>query len=141
MAAKRNRSCTRRVESLAAVARWWNGARAATARLRLSSAPQDAARGSAFGTFGAAGRWGFEGRQELAAPKTKEFSQALDKLGAEATVLLVSNGENENLRLSSRNVPGVTLLGSREVHPYHLLRNKTLIFSEAAARHCSEVLK
>ena len=78
---------------------------------------------------------------DLAAPKTKEFSQALDKLGAEATVLLVSNGENENLRLSSRNVPGVTLLASREVHPYHLLRNKTLIFSEAAARHCSEVLQ
>lgn len=78
---------------------------------------------------------------DLAAPKTKEFSGVLDRLGVGATVLLVSNGENEKLMLSSRNIPGVTLLESRDVHPYHLLRCKTVIFSEAAAQHCSEVLK
>ena len=78
---------------------------------------------------------------DLTAPKTKEFSRVLDRLGAEATVLLVNNDENERLRLSSRNVPGVALLESREMHPYHLLRYKTVILSEAVARHCSEVLK
>ena len=78
---------------------------------------------------------------DLAAPKTKEFSGVLDRLGVEATVLLVNNGENDKLMLSSRNIPGVTLLESRDVHPYHLLRCKTVIFSEAAVQHCSEVLK
>jgi large subunit ribosomal protein L4 len=78
---------------------------------------------------------------DLAAPKTKEFSGALDRLGVGATVLLVNNGENEKLRLSSRNIPGVTLLESRDMHPYHLLRCKTVILSEAAVQHCSEVLR
>ena len=78
---------------------------------------------------------------DLAAPKTKEFSGVLDRLGVGATVLLVNNGENEKLRLSSRNIPGVTLLESRDMHTYHLLRCKTVILSEVVAQHCSEVLK
>ena len=79
---------------------------------------------------------------DWAAPKTRELSRALDRLGAAATtVLLVHDAENENLRLSSRNLPKVTFLRSREVHPYHLLRNRTVILSEAAARRCSEVLQ
>lgn len=78
---------------------------------------------------------------DLASPKTKEFNQVLDRLGAAETVLLVHNDENENLRLSSRNVPGVTLMGSREVHPYDLLGHKTVIISEPAAKYCAEVLK
>ena len=78
---------------------------------------------------------------DLPTPKTKEFSQVLHRLGAQRTVLLVDNGDNEKLKLSSRNVPGVELVESREMHPYHLLRYRTVILSEAAARHCSEVLK
>lgn len=76
----------------------------------------------------------------LSTPKTKQFSEALNKLEAGATALIVDNGDNENLFLSSRNIPGVTVMTSRELHPYHLLGHETVFFSEAAAVKCSEVL-
>lgn len=72
--------------------------------------------------------------------KTRDFVEALGKLGASEKVLLIENAENRNLELSSRNIPGVTLIRSRELHPYHLLDAETIVFSEPAAQHCSEVL-
>jgi len=73
--------------------------------------------------------------------KTKEFRQALDRLGAKKSVLLVENGENSNLERSSRNLPKVTLLASREVHPYHLLEHERVILSQATAEKLSEALR
>ena len=78
---------------------------------------------------------------ELASPKTKEFSRVLDQLEADETVLLVDDADNENLRLSSRNIPGVTLMAGRDVHPYHLLGHKSVIISEPTAVKCCEVLR
>ncbi len=78
---------------------------------------------------------------ELASSKTKEFSRVLGRLEAKETVLLVDDADNENLRLSSRNIPGVTLMAGREVHPYHLLGHKSVIVSESAAVKCCEVLR
>lgn len=78
---------------------------------------------------------------ELASPKTKEFSRVLDQLEADDTVLLVDDADNENLRLSSRNIPGVTLMAGRDVHPYHLLGHKSVIISEPTAVKCCEVLR
>jgi large subunit ribosomal protein L4 len=54
--------------------------------------------------------------------------------------LLVDDSDNRNLELSSRNLPGVTLLKGRDLHPYHLLRHEQVVFSEAAAQKCGEVL-
>ena len=76
----------------------------------------------------------------LASGKTKDFNQILDRLGAVGSVLLVDNGDNENLRRSSRNIPGVQLMNSRELHPYHLLGSEVVLISEPAVRHCCEVL-
>ena len=78
---------------------------------------------------------------ELASPKTKEFSRVLDQLEADDTVLLVDDADNENLRLSSRNIPGVTLMAGRDVHPYHLLGHKSVLISEPTAVKCCEVLR
>jgi len=39
-----------------------------------------------------------------------------------------------------RNIKGVTLLATREVNPYHLLRHQSVLLSEAAARKFSEAL-
>jgi large subunit ribosomal protein L4 len=77
---------------------------------------------------------------DLAGHKTREFSEILDKLETGATVLLVDEGENRNLELSSRNIAGVTLMRGRDLHPYHLLRHQQVIFSQAAAEKCGEVL-
>ena len=76
----------------------------------------------------------------LASHKTKDFSEVLGRLELDRSVLLVDNSENTNLVLSSRNLPGVTLLRSRDLHPYHLLGHKKVVFTESVAVHCSEVL-
>ncbi|MBI3694695.1 MAG: 50S ribosomal protein L4, partial [Acidobacteria bacterium] len=78
---------------------------------------------------------------DLASHKTKEFRQALSRLGPAKSVLLVSNGDNQNLERSSRNLPDVTLVASREVHPYHLLEHERVILSQATAQKLSEALR
>ena len=81
---------------------------------------------------------------ELQEPKTKEFRKALDKLNAKGTALLVEKyiGETEkNLHLSSRNIEGVELLAGNQVHPYHLLRYETAIFSRPALEKLQDSLK
>jgi large subunit ribosomal protein L4 len=72
--------------------------------------------------------------------KTKNAMNVLATLEAGRTVLVVENGENENLTRGVRNLKGVTLLPTREVNPYHLLGHKSVIISEAAARKFSEAL-
>lgn len=72
--------------------------------------------------------------------KSKTMRLILDRLNAKKTVLLVENGENKNLTLGSRNLEGVTLLESKDVNPYHLLRAARVVMSETAAKRLSEGL-
>ncbi len=81
---------------------------------------------------------------DLEAPKTKGFRQTLNKLKAGKTTLLVSQyiGETEkNLHLSSRNLAGVELVAGNQVHPYHLLRYESAIFSRPALEKLQDSLK
>jgi large subunit ribosomal protein L4 len=73
-------------------------------------------------------------------PKSKLMRQALDGLKVARTVLLVDNGENRNLTLSSRNLEGVKLVASREVNVYDLLGHAQVLMSQAAAQKLSEAL-
>lgn len=73
-------------------------------------------------------------------PKTKAVAAALARVAGTPTVLLVEAGDNRNLELGSRNIPGVTLALSRDVTTYDLLRHKSVLLSEAAARKLSEGL-
>ena len=70
--------------------------------------------------------------------KTREFFAVLGKIGAGRSTLLVDNGENRNLALSSRNIPGVTLISTRELHPYHLLGHELIVLSQPSAEKCAE---
>lgn len=73
--------------------------------------------------------------------KTRTMAEALRKLEAGRTVLLVSTAEaNRNLELGSRNLPGVKLVATRDVTTYDLLAHKTVLLSEAAAKKLSEAL-
>jgi large subunit ribosomal protein L4 len=72
--------------------------------------------------------------------KSKLMRKALDTVEVTRTVLLVDNGDNRNLQLSSRNLEGVKLVSSREVNVYDLLGHEQVILSEAAARKLSEAL-
>jgi large subunit ribosomal protein L4 len=76
----------------------------------------------------------------LADHKTKHMALALSKLDANRKVLVVENEENRNLTLGVRNIPGVTVLATREVNPYHLLDHDRVLISETAARKFSEAL-
>ena len=76
-------------------------------------------------------------------PKTKEFREALDTLKVDRSALLIEVPKhgNRNLDLSSRNLDGVELISSNEVHPYHLLRYDRAIFSKPAIEKLQLSLK
>jgi large subunit ribosomal protein L4 len=79
---------------------------------------------------------------ELSDAKTGAFRKTLGKLGMGKTALLVDGAkENSNLHLSSRNIPGVELVAGSQVHPYHLLRYETAIFSKPALEKLQDSLK
>jgi len=76
----------------------------------------------------------------LADHKTKTFAGALNRLESPGKVLVIDNSDNRNLALGARNIPGLVLLASREVNPYHLLNAKQILISESAAKRLSEGL-
>jgi large subunit ribosomal protein L4 len=80
---------------------------------------------------------------DLGEPKTKPFRKALNTLKAGKTALLVeaTKAENRNLELSARNLAGIELVLGHEVHPYHLLRYETAIFSRPALERLQDSLK
>ena len=80
--------------------------------------------------------------REFAIPeaKSKQMRKTLDGLEIKKTVLLVDNGENQNLELSSRNLEGVKLVSSHEVNVYDLLGHEQVLMSETAAKKLSEAL-
>lgn len=77
---------------------------------------------------------------ELTGAKTKAFAQTLGKFEAKTKVLLVEASDNRNLELSARNLEGVELVRSHEVHPYHLLGAQHIFFTKDAVVKLSETL-
>src|SRR5271154_5834138 len=75
--------------------------------------------------------------------KTKEFRAALDALKVGKTVLVVEapGVSNRNLELGARNIAGLELIPGNEVHPYHLLRYDSVIFSHPAIEKLQLTLK
>ncbi len=75
--------------------------------------------------------------------KTKSYRMALNNLDAKRTALLVESSQKltDALYLGSRNLQGVDLVLSSEVHPYDLLRHDSAIFSQDALSSLQEVLK
>jgi len=72
--------------------------------------------------------------------KSKALRQALDKLGAEKTLLIVDANSDKNLQLASRNLRGVKLVASHEVHPYHLLAHDQVLFSQTAVEKLQQAI-
>jgi len=80
---------------------------------------------------------------EIKEAKTKQYREALNKLDAKRTTLIVEHGKtlSQALVLGARNLKGVELLLNNEVHPYDLLRYERAIFSKAAIEQLSETLE
>jgi large subunit ribosomal protein L4 len=78
----------------------------------------------------------------LASHKTKEFTGVLAALNLGGTkTLVVYEGEAQNLRLASRNVPGVALTTGRELNTYQVLGCDKLLFTRPAFAQVEERLK
>ena len=77
---------------------------------------------------------------EMADFKAKNVRQTLDRFGNTKKVLLVESIDNRNLELGARNLVGVELVKSHEVHPYHLLGATKILITQAAASKLSETL-
>ena len=80
---------------------------------------------------------------EIKEAKTKQYREALNRLDAKRTTLIVDHGKtlSRALVLGARNLKGVELLLNNEVHPYDLLRYERAIFSKAAIEQLSETLE
>jgi len=78
---------------------------------------------------------------QFAEPKSKQVVAALKHLGpAMKKVLFVEEADNRNLELGARNLEGIEVVRSHEVHPYQLLGAKRVLLSRDAAARLSESL-
>ena len=75
----------------------------------------------------------------LEAPKTKLLAQKLKALGLD-NVLVVTDNLDDNLYLSSRNLPHVLVLEAREVDPANLIRFRNVLLTRAAVAQIEEML-
>ena len=72
------------------------------------------------------------------APKTKDLLAYVSALGAEGKVLLLTNGTNSNIYLSSRNVPNITVLPFGEESAYDVLWAATVVIERSALESVAE---
>lgn len=72
-----------------------------------------------------------------ATPKTKEFAEQVKNLGMEQ-VLFVTKQLDENVYLSSRNLPNVLVLEATQADPYSLLRYKKVVLTKEAVAQLEE---
>ena len=73
------------------------------------------------------------------APKTKLLTQKLKAMGL-SEVLIITELPDENLYLSSRNLPNVLVLEAREVDPVSLVRFNNVLLTKAAVGQFEEML-
>jgi large subunit ribosomal protein L4 len=86
------------------------------------------------------GRLSVVERIALDAPKTKLFAQKLKGLGITGTVLLVTDQIDENVFLSSRNLPNVLVVETKEVDPVSLVRFQNVLLTKGALTQFEEML-
>ncbi len=75
----------------------------------------------------------------VAAPKTKLFAQKLKSMGLES-VLLITDSVDENLWLSSRNLPNVLVLEVQQADPVSLVRFPKVLLTKGAVAKFEEML-
>lgn len=76
----------------------------------------------------------------LDAPKTKEFKTTLTNLELPKKVLVVTNGEDLNVELSARNIPGVQISTPEGLNVLDITNATSILITEEAAKKVEEVL-
>ena len=72
-------------------------------------------------------------------PKTKLLTEKLKAMGL-TEVLIITDLPDENLYLSSRNLPNVLVLEARHADPVSLVRFPKVLLTRAAVKHLEEAL-
>jgi large subunit ribosomal protein L4 len=86
------------------------------------------------------GRLSVVDQLSLDAPKTKLFARKIKALGLSGTVLLVTDKVDENMFLSSRNLPNVLVLEAQDVDPVSLVGFENVVLTKAAVTQFEEIL-
>jgi large subunit ribosomal protein L4 len=76
----------------------------------------------------------------LDAPKTKLFLQKVKDMGVDGSLLLITDELDDNLILSSRNLPNVLVLEVAEADPVSLIRYQNVILTRKAVGKFEEML-
>src|SRR6476620_9998661 len=74
------------------------------------------------------------------APKTKEFKGVLSALSVDSKALIVTANLDENVALSARNIPGVTILTAEGLNVLDVVSHDRLILTQEAVQKVEEVL-
>ena len=74
------------------------------------------------------------------APKTKEFVAVLNNLSVDTKALIVTNGLDEKVALSARNIPGVTVVEAEGLNVLDVVSHNKLILTKSAVEKVEEVL-
>ena len=101
-------------------------------RQRIPRKVRALARRSAFNSRAQGDRVVLVDSLEFDAPKTKKLVEMLGTLGAEGKVLVLTDGVNENVYLSSRNLSGVIVRPFGEESAYDILWASLLVIEKAA---------
>ncbi len=75
----------------------------------------------------------------LTSPKTKMLAIKLKEMGLEQ-VLIITDNLDDNLYLSSRNIPGVLVLEAQHADPVNLIRFPKVVLTKGAVKQFEEVL-
>jgi len=75
----------------------------------------------------------------ISEPKTKTLAGKLKQMGM-GDVLIVTDSVDQNLYLSSRNLPNVMVLEARHADPVSLMQFDKVLMTKAAVRHLEEAL-
>ena len=73
-------------------------------------------------------------------PKTKLLAQKVKAMGFDQ-VLVITDEVDENLMLSSRNLPNVEVIAVRHANPVALVRSDKVLLTKAAVAKLEEMLK
>lgn len=74
------------------------------------------------------------------APKTKLFNDKIKSLGCEGSVMVVTDSFDENLYLSSRNLPHVLVVEAQYADPVSLVHFPKVIVTKSAVKKLEEML-
>jgi len=76
----------------------------------------------------------------IAAPKTKEMTAVLNSFKADRKVLIVTSEYDQNVALSSRNIPGAKIVDAAGINVLDLVAHDKVIVTKEAIAKVEEVL-